>query len=271
MQNNLIRNKYKIQDKLGKGGFGNAYKVLNIEDNIEYVIKEIPLNNENEEEKKKIENEGKLLSSINSEYVVKYFDSFIENSKYYIVMELCDGDNLDNFIEIYKVINQSIPEKTIIDIFKHILLGVKEIHAKNIIHRDLKPLNIFISLVDNKIKIGDFGISKQLDPNKNYAQTQIGTILYVSPELIKGEKYTNKTDIWSLGCILYELCELKLIFPYTNKISFYNSVLSDKPKDINKKYGKELQDLINKLLEKDPSRRPDINSVIDEFKKCEKK
>ena len=78
---------------------------------------------------------------------------------------------------------------------------MKEIHDKNLIHRDLKPSNIFISK-DNKMKIGDFGISKQLIGTK-HANTKTGTSNYMAQEILKGEKYDNKIDIWALGCIIY--------------------------------------------------------------------
>ena len=92
-------------------------------------------------------------------------------------------------------------------IIKGICLGLKEIHGKNLIHRDLKPENIFFKS-DLKLVIGDFGVAKQLKNGTIHANTQIGTFQYMAPEILKNEKYSNKVDIYALGCIIYELCTL---------------------------------------------------------------
>ena len=266
MENRVIKNKYKILKKLGQGSFGSAFKALNNQDQKIVVIKEIELT-ENKEENAQIENEGNILSKINSENVVKFYESFIENSFYYLVMEYCDSDSLTHFIEDYRNKNKLIPELTILDIFCQICLGLKEIHSHNIIHRDLKPDNVFLS-ENLRVKIGDFGVSKETESNKKYAQTLIGTLIYMSPEIIQAQKYTNKTDIWSMGCILYELCTLNYIFPADNQYVFVNSVIKSKPKKIDSRYyGPELQSLIDSLLEKNPDKRPNIESVIEEVQK----
>ena len=101
-------------------------------------------------------------------------------------------------------------EKEIWKIFLQLSYGIYYLHKNNIIHRDLKTANIFLEK-DNRIKIGDFGISKILD-NTNLTDTQIGTPLYFSPELVKKQEYGTKTDMWSLGCILYEMLTLRVAF-----------------------------------------------------------
>jgi len=198
--------KYTIIKEIGKGGFGKVYKVIN--ENKEYALKKIPLSNEKDDEK--IKNEAKILSSINNEHIVKYYDSYQDKEYFYILMEYCDGMDLRQLIDKHKEEKKPINEILIYNIVLDICLGIKEIHKKNIIHRDLNPKNIF-KLKNNKIKIGDFGISKQLDKNKKYASTQAGTFEYNPPEFFKG-KYTNKIDIWSFGCIVYELLTLNYCF-----------------------------------------------------------
>ena len=133
-------------------------------------------------------------------------------------------------------------------------MGLKEIHKANIIHRDLKPDNIFIN-EKNQIKIGDFGISKILEVSKIYANSNIGgTLYYMAPELVKGQKYNNKVDLYSLGCIIYELFTLNEYFidtKYDNK----NGKI-----DLNL-YNPKWQNLIDLLLKNDYHQRPDINEV----------
>ena len=249
-----MKDKYNILEKLDEDLFGNSFKVLNNQDQKEYIIKEINLPDK-EEEKLKIENEVKLLLEINNENVIKYYESFIENSKYYLVMEYCDADTLTNFINYFKTEKKTIPKKIILDFVGQICLGIKEIHNHNIIHKDLKPDNIFLTK-DLKIKIGNFGI----EINKKY-----DSVIYISPEIIQGEEYTNKTDIFSIGCILYELYTLDYIFTSIDQLSNKN-IIKEKLIKID---SPELKKLINLLLEKNPLKRPNIDFIIDEIKKCQ--
>ena len=172
--NNQNLSKYKILNELGEGSFGKAYKVLNKIDKNIYVIKSINIKSKTPEGLKTIENEALILKQINNEYIVKYVDSFIDNDHFNIVMEYCDNKDLKSFINTHKNNNELINEEVIYNIILDICYGIKEIHSKNSIHRDLKPGNIFIS-DDYKIKIGDFGLSKQLINTVNYTQNQNGT------------------------------------------------------------------------------------------------
>lgn len=162
------------------------------------------------------------------------------------------------FKKIYKWIqkkNEAISEKIISTIVFDIYLGIKEIHDKNLIHRDLKPENLFISN-DNRIKIGDFGISKQLDLNNKYATTSIGTNNYMAPKVVQGKNYNNKVDIWSFGCIIYELLTLNACFQSKSLYGFVDMIINKSHGTINKEiYNPKWQDLFDLLLEKDNKKR----------------
>ena len=158
-----------INSELGSGGFGSVYKVLDTNDNNIYAIKRIKISNNNI---KDIENEINILKNLDSEYIVKYYDSFQVGNNFYIVMEYCDSSDLYNFIKEHRENNKLIDIKIIFEIINNICQGLKVIHNKNIIHRDLRPKNIFMNK-NNKIKIGDFGISKELI-NQKYATTKKG-------------------------------------------------------------------------------------------------
>ena len=202
---------YEILEVLGEN-MGSTLKVRHKESKNIYVMKKIFFKNADEKKIKIIQNEAEILSAINNEFIVKYIDSFKDNDYFYILMEYCENSDLRKFINKYKKNNKLINQNIILFILLDICTGLKEIHSKNIIHRDLKPDNLFISK-DFKIKIGDFGISKKLNLNSKYAKTKIGTKEYSAPEIIKeNSKYNNKVDIWSLGCIIYELCTLKFCF-----------------------------------------------------------
>ena len=253
--------KYTIIEILGQGAFGCAYKELNKDDLNFYVIKKITLKEGNKEELEKIKNEAKILSTLDNSHIVKYYESFEDNSSFNIVMEYCEGLDLRKYINDHKNKLEYIDKNIIYHILSDICSGLKEIHDKNLIHRDLKPENLFLTR-DFKIKIGDFGISRQLDSENKYAQTQVGTLLYMAPEIIEGKKYTSKVDIWSLGCILYELCTLNNCFISNSLKDIMEKICSAKYENIDiKLYGEDLQLIINTMLTKDHNKRSSIDEI----------
>ena len=202
----INKKEYKIIKELGKGGFGRVLQVSSKLGNEFYAIKVIPIKGENKEQIQSFQQEADILSKFNCKNIVKYYDTSKDNNNIYILMEFCNGDNLRNFIDKHINDNTLIEESVLIDIIKQLCIGIKEIHDKQIVHRDLKPENIFIN-ENNDIKIGDFGISKQLNLNKTHTLTtkKLGTDNYVSPEILYNGIYNEKSDIWTLGCIIYEL------------------------------------------------------------------
>ena len=252
---------FVIESELGSGGYGSVYKVKDKNNGSVYAIKTINIKQNNKQD---IEKEINILKIFNSEYIVKYFDSFSDDNYCYIVMEYCDDSDLSKLIKEHKEKNELIEETTIFNIINSICLGLKEIHAKNIIHRDFRPKNIFLNK-NNKIKIGDFGISKKL-VNQKYTTTKKGDYHYMAPEmLVKHAKYNNKVDIWSLGCIIYELFNLETFFDDI----FYREMVEETPQvmKINPKYNQAWLQLLNKILiKKDYNARLKIDEICDFIK-----
>ena len=267
-QSKIDYKNYEIIDKLGEGASGTVYKIRNNIDKNFYAIKMIKGIKEDQFEE--AQNEAKILSTLDNEYIIKYYDSFKDNNNntYNIVMEYCDNSDLKSFIEKHQKENKPIEEKVIHCIILNICYGLKEIHNKNLIHRDIKPANLFISK-DYKIKIGDFSISRKIkekiSDDNGYTLTEgIGTDRYMAPELISGEKYNNKIDIWALGCVIYELFNLEFCFNCDSKniIGLCRQITEDRPKKINTNiYNPVWQELIELLLNKNYKERPDIDSV----------
>ena len=203
---------YEEIKEIGKGGFGRVIKVLSKLNNKFYAVKEISIKGKAKDEIEKFQKEANILSKFNCENIVKYYNSSKNNENFYILMEFCDGQNLKDFIKINKNNNTLIEENILYNIIIQICSGIKEIHKMKIIYRDLKPENIF--MIENmNIKIGDFGISKQL--NREYTSTinKAGTLEYTAPEIMNDEGiYNEKSDMWSLGCIIYELFTLRIYF-----------------------------------------------------------
>ena len=208
----IINNKkFKIIKELGKGTFGKVYQVLSKSDNKHYAIKVIPIKNRTEDKIKEFQKEADILSKFNCDNIVKYYDSSKDENNIYILMEFCEGETLESFIDRHMKDNILIKEDLLKNIIKQICIGIKEIHHKRIVHRDLKPENIFMN-ENMDIKIGDFGISKQLNSYQTHRESiyKAGTDYYTAPEIKYDGIYNEKSDIWSLGCIIYELFNLNI-------------------------------------------------------------
>lgn len=136
-------------------------------------------------------------------------------------------------------------------------------HSRRVIHRDIKTQNIFLT-GNNTVKVGDFGISKVLETTCQNANTVVGTPYYMAPEACQSEPYTSKSDVWALGCILYELCTLKKPFEADNLLGLVFKIVTDEvpPLDPKLGYSQDVQNLINKLLQKDPKNRPSIAEIL---------
>lgn len=180
-------------------------------------------------------------------------------------MEHCGGGDLSDIIKHAKKKNNDfIDEDLIWRIFSQILIALRYCHCKKpnpILHRDIKPANVFIGQ-NNNVKLGDFGLSKVLCNDSRYAYTNVGTPYYMSPEQINEEKYNHKSDIWSLGCIIYETAALKPPFKAENYLSLAMKIKEGKFDRIPSHYSEDLQAIIEQMLNIDQSKRP---SVMDLF------
>lgn len=252
---------YIIKQTLGKGSYGIVYKVQKKNTNEIYVIKQIALRGLSQKEIDEVRQEAKILSSINSDFVVKYYDSFEENDNINIVMEYCDEGDLNDFIIKKKESQTLIEEDLIWNLFIKITIGLAHIHQMKILHRDLKTMNIFLKN-GFQVKIGDLGVAKILLKN-SFAKTLIGTPYYLSPEICQEKPYNDKSDVWALGCILYELCTFKHPFDAKSQGALILKIMNNTPENINNSYSKDLCNLIHLLLEKESEKRPSCKDILN--------
>ena len=252
---------YIIKQTLGKGSYGIVYKVQKENTNEIYVIKQIALRGLSQKEIDEVRQEAKILSSINSDFVVKYYDSFEENDNINIVMEYCDEGDLNDFIIKKKESQTLIEEDLIWNLFIKITIGLAHIHQMKILHRDLKTMNIFLKN-GFQVKIGDLGVAKILLKN-SFAKTLIGTPYYLSPEICQEKPYNDKSDVWALGCILYELCTFKHPFDAKSQGALILKIMNNTPENINNTYSKDLCNLIHLLLEKESEKRPSCKDILN--------
>ena len=251
---------YKIIRILGKGSYASAYLVTKELSGINqsYVIKQIPLEDLSPSEKEEVKTEAKLLSQIKSDFVVKYYESFEENNFLNIVIEYCELGDLEHLLKQRN--NIPLNDNFIWKLFIQIVIGLADLHNMKILHRDLKTSNIFLTK-NYDVKIGDLGVAKKLS-NNDFTKTVIGTPYYLSPEICKEKPYNEKSDIWALGCILYELCTFKHPFDSTNQAALINKILKENPKQIPYTFDYYFNEIIKKLLQKNMNKRPSCKLIL---------
>jgi serine/threonine protein kinase len=258
---------YEVLEPLGTGSFGRVCKISRKSDKKILVWKELHYATMSEREKHQIVAEVNILRDLRHPNIVRYYDRVIEKQshKIFIVQEYCEGGDLLKFIKKHKKEKQSIPEDLIWKWFMQIILALHEIHTRKdgkILHRDLKPANIFLD-ANNNVKLGDFGLAKILDLDKDFAETKVGTPYYMSPEQIIEKKYNEKSDIWALGCLLYELCSLSPPFEATNHLSLALKIKSGKFDRIPPVYSNELQRVIQWILSLKVTERPNVDELLN--------
>lgn len=251
---------------LGKGAFGVVYLAKSKTTDEEVVIKIINTDNLSVKELQNALQEGDLLKMLDNPFVIKFKKLFQYKNTLSIIMEYADGNYkiISSGGDLSKKIKQAnkkfFSEEQIMEWFCQILCAIKDIHSKNIIHRDIKSQNVFLTK-QGVIKIGDFGVSTQTN---SCASTVVGTPFYLSPEIINGAQYDSKTDIWSLGVLLYELCALDYPFkvPNNSLAALALKILKGKYSPISRLYSAEISKLLSQMLSVNPKSRPSVDQLM---------
>ena len=258
---------YEPLSLIGKGNFGSISKIRRKSDGKILVWKELYYGMMNEKNRSRLVSEVSILRELHHPNIVKYYDRIIDkkNCKLYIIMEYCNGGDILHLIKHYKSSNKLIPESLIWKIFSQVVCALYACHyhkTGKILHRDIKPSNIFIDTENNNLKLGDFGLSRILNQD-NLARSKVGTPFYMSPEQINGNLYDEKSDIWSLGCLLYELAALHPPFLGQNKIILAEKIKSGKFEKIPGVYSENLNKVIKWLINVNQNKRPDIKEIME--------
>ena len=206
---------FEIGKELGKGAFGAVCFVKRKADSKMYAMKKVKISQLSTKERENALNEVRILASLNHENIVGYKEAFFdEDTKTLcIVMDFCDDGDLDSKIQKNIKSRQTFNEEDIWKWLSQVLLGLKYLHDNKIMHRDLKCANIFLTK-SGILKLGDMNVSKIV--KMGMAATQTGTPYYCSPEIWADKPYNFKSDLWSVGCIMYELCALSPPFKAKN-------------------------------------------------------
>ena len=252
---------FKIINKIGEGSFSTVYKVQRKKDGIIYALKRVKFTKLNEKEKSNALNEIRILASINNKNIISYKEAFFDenDSSLDIVMEYADQGDLFQLITEHKKTKKHFTEEEIWSALIQLLKGLKSLHELNILHRDLKSANVFL-FKGGIVKLGDLNVSKVTRKGMGYTQT--GTPYYASPEVWKDKPYDSKSDIWSLGCVIYEMCALNPPFRAQNMEELFKKVIRGYYPDISNRYSKDLSEILKLMIQIEVGARPSCDELL---------
>ncbi|KAF1977865.1 kinase-like protein [Bimuria novae-zelandiae CBS 107.79] len=281
--------KYDVLEKIGHGSFGIIRKVKRKDDGYIMCRKEISYSKMSPKEKEQLQSELNILKDLVHPNIVRYYERehLKASQDLHLYMEYCGNGDLSRVIQGYKNKGRHAEEEFVWSILSQIVSALYRCHygqdpppagqdvmgltpdAKPvrdrsrpmILHRDLKPENIFLDS-DNSVKLGDFGLSKILQSH-DFASTYVGTPFYMSPEICKAEQYGPHSDIWALGCIIYEMCTNQPPFNARTHLELIQKIRAGRYPAIPAKYSPDLVKVIASCLQVSPSNRPDTAQLLN--------
>ena len=250
--------------RIGEGTYATVYKAKRLSDSLVVAVKMI---NVFKMDNKKIQNalnEIRIICAIDHPNVVGYHEAFLDekNKDLYIIMEYVGGGDLNDRIRFLSRTGKYLPEVTLWRYALQILQGLKALHDRKIIHRDIKPGNVFVSEDLQTIKIGDLNVSKILR-NKSMTATVVGTPYYLAPEIWKNAMYDYRCDVFSFGCVIFELTALKVPFKGSSIAELFKKIEYGKIPLLPKQYSNDLTQFIGICLTKNFKKRPNVKKLLN--------
>ncbi|CCE86030.1 Piso0_005674 [Millerozyma farinosa CBS 7064] len=255
----MSSNEYEIHQCIGKGNFGDVYKATQKSSSSVVAIKVINLD-ESEEDISVLISEIHFLSKLRSNYITRYYETFISDMSMWIVMEYCGGGSCADLLKCHKKLN----EETTAFIIRDVLRGLNYLHEENNLHRDIKSANILLTSA-GEIKLADFGVSGEITMTQLKRNTFVGTPFWMAPEVIVRQKtgYNEKADIWSTGITTIELVTgspplsqydpMKILFEIPKKRPPLLTGLD---------FSENIKDFVRYCLIKDPKKRPSSSTLL---------
>lgn len=254
-----VRDVYRIGQVIGRGTYASVRFCINKSTGAQRALKVIPKNRFNPDQEDILQNEVRIHKSLDHPNIIKMFEYFRDENRYYISMEICSGG------ELLKLIQKGpLEEKQAKHFMRQILHVVNYMHCKRIVHRDLKPENLLVDGSDHSLKLIDFGLSIKLLKGRRLRDRQ-GTPYYLAPEVIS-KNYDLKCDSWSAGCILYAMLCGKPPFNAENDLEVLRLIKIGRyymGGPIWARISPQAKDLVHNLLQYDPTKRFSISQALE--------
>ena len=254
-------NGFQILSKIGEGTYSTVLKVRRIKDGNIYALKKVKFYKLSNKEKENALNEIRILASINNKNVISYKEAFFDekDNSLGIVMEYADKGDLFQLITNRKKNKDYFTEEEVWRVFTQLLNGLKALHDLKILHRDIKSANVFL-FEGGICKLGDLNVSKVARKGLGYTQT--GTPYYASPEVWEEKPYDNKSDVWSLGCVIYEMITLRPPFQANSMDELYKRIMRGMYPKISSRYSEDLSDAIKLMIQVEAGARPNCEELL---------